>query len=271
MSINCPDPRAALLALALLLPAGARAAEPELVACADPANLPYSDEHRPGFENKVAAIIAADLGMRLRTFWYPQHRGFLRRGLNEGNCDIVVSVPKEIDVVATSRPWFASTYVAVTRAADGRRFTGFDDAWLKAARIGLPLVGSEGASTPPADALRARGIVDHITGYPMWAEAGETDPQGRIVDAVARGEIDVAFVWGPFAGWFARAHKDALVVTPIAGDPTQPGLPFSFRMAVGLRKTDPALRARIDAALERHRAEIGQVLAEYGVPLVAMQ
>lgn len=266
MSTSCRKGWAAALAGVVALAGAAHAAAPRLVVCADPANLPYSDAHRPGFENKVAAIIAADMGVSLETFWYAEHRGFLRRGLNDGNCDMVVSVPVGIGIVATTKPWFTSGYVAVMRAKDTHRFTGFDDAWLKDARIGLQLVGGEGAGTPPANALGARGIVDHITGFAMWAEAGVQDPQGRIVDAVARGEIDVAFVWGPFAGWFAKSHGAALRVTPIDGDPKAPDMPFTFAMAVGVRKADTALRDRIQQALDRRRAEIGRVLAEYAIP-----
>ncbi|MGO9673157.1 MAG: quinoprotein dehydrogenase-associated putative ABC transporter substrate-binding protein [Methylocella sp.] len=256
------------LAAAAAAETDAPGASPALVVCADPANLPYSNEAREGFENKIAALLADDLHAELRYFWFAEHKTFLRRTLLDGRCDAVISVPASLSVVAATQPYFTSSYVAVTRANDARRFTSFDDPWLRDARIGLQLVGNEGATTPPAVALSGRGLNQHITAFPMWSEAGDKNPQGRIVDAVADGSIDVAFVWGPFGGYFARAHDAALRVEPVTSDPQMPDLAFVFPMAIGVRKADAALRDRLQEALNRHSAEIGAILRDDGVPTI---
>ncbi len=242
---------------------------PTFLVCADPANVPFSNKAQEGFENKIAAVLAEDLKARVGYFWFAGHKTFLRRTLLDGMCDAVISMPEGLPATITTRPYFASSYVAVTRASDERRFVSFDDEWLHDARIGLQLVGHEGATTPPALSLSARGLNAHITGFPMWADEGEPEPpQGRIVDAVANGDIDVAFVWGPFAGSFAKKHGDKLRLTSITGDPKRPDVGFVFPMAVGVRKSDADFRDRLQQALDRHESEIAAILREAGVPLV---
>lgn len=274
MSSSCRKPLgvAALLAvLAAAAPAGAvepPAAQPVLTVCADPANLPYSDDRQEGFENRIAALLAQDMGAELHYFWFPEHRSFIRKTLLDRQCDVVISVPSGLSMVATTEPYFASTYVAVTRAKDAHRFTGFDDPWLKDARIGLQLVGNEGMTTPVAMALSRRGLNQHIVPFGVWADAGDPAPQSKIIDAVADGTIDVALVWGPFGGYFAKPHGVALTIDPIATDPQATDLTFTFPMAAGVRKDDTALRDRLQAALDRHKPEIAAILAEYGIPAV---
>jgi len=272
MSSSCRKPALAALLAALAAAAPTVAAEtstpkPVLTVCADPANLPYSDVKQEGFENRIAAVLADDMGAELHYFWFPQHRNFVRRTLLDGQCDVVASVPSGLSMVATTEPYFASAYVAVTRAEDSRRFKSFDDPWLKEARIGLQLVGREGMTTPVAMALSRRGVNQHIVPFAMWADAGDPAPQSKIVDAVADGTIDLALVWGPFGGYFAKAHG-GLNVDPITADPQAPDLAFVFPMAVGVRKNDTALRDRLQAALDRHKPEIAAILAEYGIPVV---
>jgi mxaJ protein len=259
---------AALLAVAARGEDAPPQPKPKLTVCADPGNLPYSNKAQEGFENKIAQLLADDLQMELGYFWFAEHKGFLGRTLLINRCDAVISVPAELSLVATTRPYFASSYVAVTRSHDGRRFSSFDDAWLQDARIGLQMVGNEGATTPPAVALSRRGANRNITPFPMWSAEETGSPQGEIVKAVATGGIDVAFVWGPFGGYFARAHGTDLTVEPVLGDPKSPDQPFVFPMSIGVRKSDLALRDRLQQALGRHEAEIAAILKEYGIPTV---
>lgn len=245
-------------------------AKPTLSVCADPGNLPYSNEARQGFENRLATVLAGDFNAELKYFWFAEHRSFFRRTLLDGLCDVVISAPVGLSIVVTTKPYFASTYVAVTRASDTRRFASFDDAWLATARIGLQLVGKEGATTPPAMALARRGDNQHITGFEMWDDPEHPNPQGKIIDAVAAGQIDVAFVWGPFAGYFAKAYGDQLRVQPILSDSKDPDLKFVFPMAMAVRKSDTALRDRLQAALDRHATEIAAILNSYGIPTVPL-
>lgn len=239
-----------------------------LRVCADPSNLPYSNKAREGFENKIADILAADMKAQVDYFWFAGHRSFMRRTLLDGVCDVVISAPSGLPGTVTTRPYFRSFYMAVTRANDAHGFSSFDDPWLKEAKIGLQLVGNEGATTPPAMSLAARGANAHITGFAMWADDSDPTPQGRIVDAVADGAIDIAFVWGPFAGHFAKRRGAALRLDPIMSDSAQPELSFVFPMAVAVRKTDMALRDRLQEALDRHPLEIEAILREAGVPFL---
>ena len=156
----------------------------------------------------------------------------------------------------------------VAAAEHGPPPVSFDDPALRRLRIGLPLVGAEGANTPPVQALARRGIVTNVEGFSMWDEASVANPPAKIIDAVADGEIDLAYVWGPIAGYlFAQRHPGQVTVTPIAGDPEQPSLPFSYDMAVGVRQADSALLVAIDAAFAHRAADIRAILADYGVPL----
>jgi quinoprotein dehydrogenase-associated probable ABC transporter substrate-binding protein len=271
MSSSCRNglAAAALAALAAAAPDGAAetpATKTSLTVCADPANLPYSDEKQEGFENRIATLLADDLGAELRYFWFAEHRSFFRRTLLDGQCDLVVSVPSGLSMVATTQPYFASSYVAVTRAKDGRRFTSFDDAWLKDARIGLQMVAKEGVTTPVAMALSRRGLNQHLVPFALWADAGDPAPQGKIVDAVADGAIDVALVWGPFAGYFAKKHGAILRIDPVVADPQAPDLVFVFPMAIGVRKADTDLRDRLQAALDHRKSEIAAILKDYDIP-----
>jgi quinoprotein dehydrogenase-associated probable ABC transporter substrate-binding protein len=271
----------ALLALGLLLarPAGAaqtvappQADKPALAVCADPFSLPYANDKQPGFENRIAELLAADQKADLHYTWYGASRGFLRRTLLAGACDVVIGIPSALPdpKIVMTKPYYAASYVAVTRAGDSRHFTSFDDAWLKTANIGVMLLGDDDATTPPQNALTSRVITQHITGFPMRSVHEVANPQGRIVDAVADGKIDVAFVWGPIAGYFAKPHGAALRLEPVTADPKNPELQFVYAMSMGVRKNDTALRDRLQDAIDRHRPEIAAILSSYGIPTVPL-
>jgi len=242
-----------------------------LAVCADPGNLPYSSSKLDGFENRIADLLAADLHRSLRYAWAPQRRNFFNRTLLAGACDVVISVPASLPAslpaVATTRPWFTSTYVAVTRTADHRHFAGFDDAWLKSARIGLQLITGGDVNPPPAMALARRGITNNITGFSPW-DSAEDAPQAKIIDAVAQNSIDVALVWGPFAGYFAKPYGTALKLEAISADPSSPGLAFTFPMAAAVRSTDTALKETLQAAFDRNAEKIAAILRDYNIPIV---
>jgi mxaJ protein len=267
-----PRPAFAATALAAaLLPAAALAgASPapqrELVVCADPSNLPYSNTRGEGFENRIARLLADDLGASLRYVYNQQRRSFLRRTLHAGLCDVVIGLPTGLEGVRTGKPYYTSSYAFVTARSRHLQVEGFDDPALRKLTIGLQAIGAEGSNPPPAESLAARGIVDHIVGFPMWAEESVESPPARILDAVADGSVDVAIVWGPFAGYFARGK--ALEVTPVAGDPAQPELAYTFPIALGVRKADAAFLEELDAVLARRRAEVDAILNEFGVPRV---
>ena len=265
---------AAVITVATVTSPAVRAADADagasLAICADPGNLPYSSSKLDGFENKIAELLAADLHRTLRYEWAPQRRNFFSRTLLAGRCDVVISVPgslpQSMSSIATTRPWFASTYVVVTRAADNRRFTGFDDDWLKSARIGLQLIEGGDVNPPPAMSLSRRGITNNITGFSPWDSATDA-PQEKIIDAVANNAIDVAFVWGPFGGYFAKRYGNALKLDSVTDDPATPGLAFTFPMAAAVRSQDTALKDQLQAALDRNATKIAAILKDYNVPI----
>jgi quinoprotein dehydrogenase-associated probable ABC transporter substrate-binding protein len=241
-----------------------------LAVCADPGNLPYSSIKLDGFENRIATLLAADMHRTLRYAWAPQRRNFFSRTLLAGACDVVISAPASLPLsmpaIATTRPWFTSTYVAVTRTADNRHFSGFDDAWLKSARIGLQLITGGDVNPPPAMSLARRGITNNITGFSPW-NVDEDAPQEKIIDAVQNKSIDVALVWGPFGGYFAKPYGNALKIEPVTSDPAIPGMMFAFPMAAAVRSGDTALKDALQAAFDRNATKIAAILKDYNIPI----
>jgi mxaJ protein len=254
------------LALALLLfatPAEARV----LKVCADPNNLPFSNAKEEGFENRIVRIVAEELRADVRYVWHAQRRGNVRETLNVGECDVIPGVASSVDMLLTTRPYYRSTYVAVVRDGPLKDLSTFDDARLRKLKIGVQLVGDDGSNTPPAHALSARGFIANIRGYTVYGDYTSPTPQSPIVDAVANGDLDVAFVWGPTAGYFARqeAVKLELRPVPLADGPA---LPMVFDISMGVRRDDVALRRELDSALAKRAADIRRVLADYGVPML---
>ena len=237
-----------------------------LRVCADPNNLPFSSRRAEGIENRLADLVARELGARVEYTWWAERRGFFGHTLKPGRCDVVMGIPSGYDLMLTTRPYYRSTYVFVSRRGEPA-VRSFDDPRLRTATVGVQLVGDDGQNTPPAHALARRGIVDNVRGYMLYGDYREPDPPARIVDAVARREVDVAVVWGPLAGFFARRAATPLVVTPAAVQRDGP-MPLAFDIALGVRKRDAALRDTLDAILVRRRAEVERLLDDYGVPRV---
>jgi mxaJ protein len=253
-----------LLLLASATPAVAR----ELRVCADPNNLPFSNAKSEGFENKLVALIARDLGATVTYTWWAQRRGNVRETLNEGLCDLIPGVGASLEMLGTTRPYYRSTYVAVTRADRGLDIASFDDERLRTLKIGVQLIGDDFSNTPPAHALSRRGIVDNVRGYMVYGDYRQAAPQAAIINAVASGEIDLAFVWGPVGGYFATRARVPLRIEPLAAAFDGPQLPMVFDVSVGTRKDDRALRSEIETILARRVGEIRSLLVSYGVPLV---
>jgi len=237
----------------------------ELRVCADPNNLPFSNERGEGFENKIAELIADELGVTLSYTWWAQRRGFIRNTLNTGSCDLVTGTTSGIEMLRTTLPYYRSGYTFVTRQ-DGPKVSSLDDPILHNLRIGIQLVGEDGANPPPSEALARRGIVDNVRGYLVYGDYREQNPAAAIMDAVAKGEIDVAIVWGPVAGYFAGRESVPLKVALVTPQNDGPRVPMVFDINMGVRRDDPTLRDEINAALSKLRPKIDAVLANYGVP-----
>ncbi|HEV8239847.1 MAG TPA: quinoprotein dehydrogenase-associated putative ABC transporter substrate-binding protein [Thermoanaerobaculia bacterium] len=264
---------ALLVAAALGGAATARAAAahavPVLRVCADPNNLPFTDRARRGFEDRILEVVAAELGARLEYTWWAQRRGFLRNTLKARRCDLVAGMPSGGEGMLATAPYYRSSYVFVTRREARVKPRSLDDPALRDLRIGVQLVGDDYASSPPGFALARRGIVDNVRGYLVYGDYREESPPAEIVRAVARGDVDVALVWGPLAGYWARRQPVPLEVAPIEAAAQDAALPMAFDVAMGVRKRDARLRDRVDAALARRRGDVDRILAEYGVPRVA--
>jgi mxaJ protein len=244
-----------LAALGFAAAIGAR----ELRVCADPDNLPFSSEDGSGFENRIADLVASHLHADLRYFWLPDRRGFLRKTLNAHACDLVMGLPAESERALTTRAYYRGTYVFVYRGERIERLESLDDPRLRTLRIGVALVGNDLAATPPALALAQRGIVANVTGFAMF---GEQSIGQRMTDALREGAIDVAVLWGPQAGYYARRGTPELTVTPIAA---RDGVPATFDIAMGVRRDDAALRDEVTAALSALKPQIDAVLDAYAV------
>jgi mxaJ protein len=258
---------AAAFALAALL-LGSCTRERTLTACADPNNLPFSNGAGQGFENKLAEMIATDLHAKLRYVWWAQRRGYVRNTLGDAKCDFWPGIGSNVEMAATTRPYYRSTYVFVTRAGDKLSGLTLDDPRLRKLRIGVQLVGDDGSNTPPAHALSRRGIVGNVRGYMIYGDYRQPNPPAAIVEAVAGRQVDVALVWGPLAGYFAARSPVPLRLQPVTPWMDAMQWPMQFDVSVGVRRDDQELLKEIDDALVRRAGDIQRLLTAYHVPLV---
>ena len=148
----------------------AQTAQSALTVCADPNNLPFSNSREEGFENQIARLVAAELGMPLRYTWWAQRRGFIRNTLREGTCDLIVGIAASHELVLATRPYYRSTYAFVTRADRGLAITSLDDPRLRSLTVGVHFIGDDGANAPPAHGLTRRGIVRNVRGYSIFGD-----------------------------------------------------------------------------------------------------
>jgi quinoprotein dehydrogenase-associated probable ABC transporter substrate-binding protein len=246
-----------------------RSERPVLRVCADPNNLPFSDSAENGFENRIASLIARDRGQTLEYTWWPARRGFIRNTLRVGKCDLVMGVPSSYELVLPSRPYYRSSYVFVTRADRKLAIRSFDDSVLRRLRIGVHMIGDDYANSPAALALLRRQLGGKIVGYMIYGDYSKPHPPSALIDAVARGDVDVAIAWGPLAGYFAKRSPVPLTLSNVKPAIDLPFTPFVFDIAIGVRRGDSTRRAWLDSGLVRHRAEIQKILSEFGVPLLA--
>jgi len=241
---------------------------PALRVCADPNNLPFADSAGRGFENAIASLVGRELKRPVTYTWWAQRRGFVRNTLNAGTCDLVMGTSFGMEMLATTRPYYKSSYVFVTRRDRHLNIRSFDDPALKQLKIGVQLIGDDFANTPPAHALANRGIVGNLIGFTVYGDYRQRSPAARIIDAVADGTIDVAVAWGPLAGYFAKRSPTPLEIAPVNPRVDLPYLPFVFDISMGVRRADSTLRYQLDDIIARRRPSIDSILTAYGVPLV---
>ncbi|PYO65971.1 MAG: hypothetical protein DMD69_15710 [Gemmatimonadetes bacterium] len=260
-----------LAAPAVVLMAGAPRPLTDLRVCADPFDLPFSNDQEQGFENKIAHVVAQDLNARVVNYWWPSRRGVLRNSILGGFCDVMIQAPVGLDPVATTKPYYRSTYYFVYRANHGLQVRSLDDTILKHLKIGVNIIGYDYTNTPPAHALGARGIVG-LVGFGNFLNPDpKADHPDDIIRAVASDSIDLAIVWGPLAGYWVKRQPVPLTMAALPDSDAVSGMPFAFSMAMGVRHRDKELKARLDSVIDRRRGEITAILQEYSVPMLELR
>ncbi|HXG92894.1 MAG TPA: substrate-binding domain-containing protein [Blastocatellia bacterium] len=237
-----------------------------LRVCADPNNLPFSNERLEGFENKIAELVAREMNASVSYIWWARRRGFIRNELKTGQCDCVIGVPASSELALTTAPYYRSSYVFVYRKDSHLRIHSFDDPALRHLRIGIQMISDDNAYTPPAYALAERHIAENVRGYMIYGDYSQPNASAQIINAVAAGDIDVAIVWGPLAGFFAKRQTVPLEIVPVSPQVDKPSLPFFYDISMGVRRGDSAFRDELENIIERKRADIEKILDEYGVP-----
>jgi quinoprotein dehydrogenase-associated probable ABC transporter substrate-binding protein len=270
------------MAAALVVAAASAQAPPDapertaLKVCQDPNNLPFSNTGGEGFENKIAELFGKDLGLPVTYYGFPNRMNFIRNTLryklptDDYPCDIVMGVPAGFDQVSVTRPYYRSTYALVFPKGKGLDAIRSSDDLLALPRDELATLRIGLYDRSPASQWLARhDLVDRGVPYPMM-NADPAQYPGQLIERdLELGKIDVAIVWGPIAGFFARrVHTPELVVVPMK---SEPGLAFDFAMAMGVRYGEPAWKQQVEALLVKHRSEIEAILRDYGVPLLDTQ
>jgi quinoprotein dehydrogenase-associated probable ABC transporter substrate-binding protein len=251
--------------------AGLAPAQPSRVlhVVADPNNLPFSNDKLEGFENRIAELIAREMGAKVEYAWRAQRRGFFRHAFQDDGGDVVLGVPAGFERAITTAPYYRSSYTFVYRDDRNLDIKSLDDPALRTLKIGIQLAGDESSGPPPAFALAKRGLVDNLVGYSIYGDYTQPNPPARVIDAVAAGDVDVAIVWGPLAGYFAKRAAVPLKVVPVSPEVDPPAMHFAFDISVGVRKSGRELRDEINQILARNRGEVEKILDAYAVPRAA--
>ncbi|MDH4132707.1 MAG: quinoprotein dehydrogenase-associated putative ABC transporter substrate-binding protein [Gemmatimonadota bacterium] len=236
-----------------------------LRVCADPDNMPFSNEAREGFENRLADLLAAAWSSELRYIWWAAPRGLFSRALNGSYCDVILQAPTEYDMAGVTRPYYRTGYVVVQRADAPHKVTSLDDPALKTMKIGVHLFASDAENSPPAMVLSAHGVVGNLVGFGTTF-VGNKDRPEDIIQAVANGTVDLAMVWGPLAGYYARRVGADLTLTPIPDD-TLTSTPMAFSMGIATRRRERAFRDSLQHFLDSRQADVAALLTEFGFPL----
>jgi mxaJ protein len=239
----------------------------DLWVCADRNNLPYSNDRQQGFENKLAQLIAQDLGRNLQYVWWPASPTLARKVFRRGACDLIMGIPsKGYDSAKATVPYYSSSYVFVSKGDRHLAIDSFDDPALRSAKIGLHVV--EDGFTPAAQELASRGLVHNIVNYSLYGNLARENPPADLIRAVEKGDVDVAIAWGPLAGYFARNSPVPLKVRPICAASVRSSVPVTFSISVGVRPGEDTLLAQLNSELARRKDQIHALLLSYGIPLL---
>jgi quinoprotein dehydrogenase-associated probable ABC transporter substrate-binding protein len=267
----------ASLALALILPvfltAGGVAAQTgeegsiELVdpkvlrVCADPRDLPFSNEAGEGFENKIAELVAQKLGKTLAYEYYPGATGFVRNTLNAHRCDVIMGMPQGDEIVQGTNPYYRTTYALVSKQGSGLEIVdSLADPLLQTKRIGIV------AGTPPATNLAVNGLLGNVKSYPLVVDTRFDAPASAMIEDLEGDRIDVGILWGPIAGYLAKHAKTPMKVTPLVKETSGPRM--IYRIGMGVRHSDQEWKRLLNKLIAENQSEISHILITYGVPLL---
>jgi len=258
----------AVLAGALAAPAGAQlstdlVSRSEFRVCADPHNLPFSNDKQAGFENKIAELIAKDLNEPVGYTWFPQTVGFVRNTLLADRCDVVMGTVAAGEMMDDTNPYYRSAYMIVTRADDNIAATSLADSALAGKRFGLI------AGTPPTDLLLKHNLLAQTASYSLLIDTRYESPSRQMLQDLIDKKIDVALLWGPYAGYFIAEEHLPLHAALLASEPNGPKL--DYYIAMGVRPGETAWRRTLNRSILKHQDEITRILLDYHVPLLDAQ
>jgi len=235
----------------------------ELRVCADPHDLPYSNQQQEGFENKIAALLAHDLGLTLSYTWFPDSQGFVRATLMQHRCDLIVGTVAGVEDMATTNPYYHTGYVMLTRLADNITTDKVSDWKIAARRFGLV------ASTPPTELVVEHNLMDQTAIYALMVDTRVEQPAYQMVKDIAAGHVDVGLIWGPIAGFYTKHDHLPLRLTFL--DPEASKVRMDYHIAMGVRPGDVAFRRRLNGVIAKEEPQILQILAQYNIPLLDEQ
>ena len=232
-----------------------------LRVCADPRNLPFSNEKGEGFENKLAELFAAKLQKKLDYMYFPQATGFVRLTLGAHRCDVIMGFPQGDDLVQGTNPYYRTAYALVSKQNSGLEdVTALEDARLKGKHIGIV------AGTPPATNMAVNGLMTSAKSYPLMIDTRVDSSAEAMINDLNKGEIDAAILWGPMAGFYAKRANPPLHVTPLVKEKAGPQL--VYRIGMGVRRADQNWKRLLNRLIQENQPEVNKILFEYGVPLL---
>ena len=262
---------AVLLSMDLVAPVcAAEGQRPDLVnrtalrVCADPANMPFSNDKNEGFENKIAEIVAAELKVQVEYTWFPQATGFIRQTLFAKRCDVVIGYAQGDELVLNTNHYYRSTYALLYRAGTGLDgVVSLADPRLKDRRIGVI------AGTPPANIMAQLGLIQRAKPYPLMVDRRHDSPGERMINDIRSGDIDAGVLWGPIAGYFAAKGGDKLLVVPLLKETGTPRM--AYRITFGVRNLEDDWKHQLNAVIAKRQSDIDALLLQFGVPLLDEQ
>jgi quinoprotein dehydrogenase-associated probable ABC transporter substrate-binding protein len=232
-----------------------------LRVCADPRNLPFSNEQGEGFENKLAELFAAKLQKKLDYMYFPQATGFVRVTLGAHRCDVIMGFPQGDDLVQGTNPYYRTAYALIAKPGSGLEDVDtLEDARLKGKHLGVI------AGTPPATNMAVAGLMTNAKPYPLMIDTRVDSSAAAMIDDLNKGDIDAGILWGPMAGFYAKRSNPPLHVTPLVKETKGPQL--IYRIGMGVRRADQNWKRQLNRLIGENQAEINRILIDYGIPLL---